>query len=229
MLEYCHNIKPYPQPVPHRNPGGDCFACALKATMDHIYGEKAPTFDQVWESFLVEQEYNGQKSTHLSNTWYGYRGAFYKLTDYVGNMEIQTDFAARHGPEFGYRVGDSMAWRAAVDEGQWSKRLDAWLRAGWYAFCSIRLDPNTTGEWIITDEGPQRVSTDHFVVLDGVRWGWRKHPSVEGARSLESQVHVVCSAKGGRAYWIEVDQFIREHGAGAWWLIRPGEYGALED
>jgi hypothetical protein len=229
MREYCHGIKIFPQPSPSRNAGGDCFACAIKATMDHIYKENAPSFDQVWESFLVDYEHDGNKSTHLSNTWHGYRGAFYNLFDIVGRMEIMCDFAGRGLKEFGYGWGDSMGWQLAVDESQWAKRLDAWLRAGWYAFASIRLEPNPTGEWVLTDEGPRRVSTDHFVALDGVRFGWRKHSTVEGASSLVSQVHVVCSAKGGQAYWIDVEKFIREHGAGAWWLIRPGDYGTLEE
>jgi hypothetical protein len=229
VREFLHGVTPYPQPSPARNPGGDCFACAITATLRHIHGESAPTFDQVWEAFLVEQEYNGEKRKHLRNTWHGYRHALYELTELVGRMEVQTDFAARGTPQFGYLEGESMAWWPAVDESQWAKRLDAWLRAGWYAFASIRLDPNPTGEWLITPEGPRRVSTDHFVVLDGVRCGWRKHPTVAGSASLVYQVHVVCSARGGREYWIDVDTFLREHGAGAWWLIRPGDYGDLVD
>jgi hypothetical protein len=189
----------------------------------------------VWEAFQREVEFvaNGEvrRQTQLENTWHGYRRAFNELTELVGRMEIQTDFAARGTPQFGYLAGESMAWWPMVDESQWARRLDAWLRAGWYAFASIRLDPNPTGEWVMTEDGPRRVSTDHFVVLDGVRTGWRPRIWPDGMKSasLVHQVHVVCSARGGREYWIDIDQFIREHGAGAWWLIRPGDYTDLPE
>lgn len=230
MKSFCHGIAVFPQPSPCRNPGGDCFACATKATMDHIFGPSAPTFDQVWEAFLREQtEGDGTKRKYLNNTWHGYRRAFYNLTEYVGRMEIMCDFAAPLGPSFGIAsTGESMAWGPNVDPYTWAKRLDAWLRAGWYAFASIRLDPNPTGEWLQTPDGPRRVSTDHFVALDGVRCGRRRWEDGSSG-GLAYQVHVICSARGGRAYWIDVEQFIREHGAGAWWLIRPGDYGDLEE
>jgi hypothetical protein len=231
MREYCHNIAVFPQPVPARNPGGDCFACAVTATFQYIYGAQAPTFDQVWEAFQREVEYvrNGEvcRQVQLENSWSGYRVALYNLRALVGPFDVQTDFAARGVPPFGHDSGDSMAWCPIVDEGQWGHRLDAWLRAGWYAFACIRMDPNPTGEWVLTEEGPRRVSTDHFVVLDGIRSGWRAVERFPGAKSFETQVHVVCSARGGRAYWIDVDTFLREHGAGAWWLVRPGETGDL--
>lgn len=235
MLSFCHGIAVFPQPSPARNPGGDCFACSVTATLRHIYGAEAPTFDQVWESFqrTVQFVRNGEvaQQTQLENTWDGYRGAFYNLIEYVGRFDIQTDFAARGVPQFGHDSGESMAWWPMVDESQWARRLDAWLRGGWYAFASIRLDPNPTGEWLMTDDGPRRVSTDHFVVLDGVRSGWRRRVCPDGMKcgTLVHQVHVVCSARDGRAYWIDVDTFLREHGAGAWWLIRPGECGDLPE
>jgi hypothetical protein len=43
-----------------------------------------------------------RRQTQLENTWDGYRGAFNELTELVGRMEIQTDFAARGVPQFGY-------------------------------------------------------------------------------------------------------------------------------
>jgi hypothetical protein len=225
MRSFCQGVAVYPQPSPNRNAGGDCFACALTAALRHFYKESAPTFDQVWACFQEEltRGDTGEKWMHLCNTWTGYRTAFYAAADIVGRMEIFTDFVAPEADHERY----SCDWGIHLDGYAWAKRLDAWLCAGHLAFASIYYAGNPTGEWVQTPDGPRRHSTDHFVLLDGVRDGWRKHPTVDGAASLVYQVHVVCSAAGGRTYWIDVATFLREHGAGAWWLIRPEERGDL--
>lgn len=227
MRTFCHDVAVFPQPSPGRNPGGDCFACALTAALRHFYGDQAPNFDQVWECFQEEQtrQDTGEKWTHLCNTWPGYRGAFYRAAEIVGRLEIFTDFVA---PEVMHKRY-SCDWGVSIDDYAWAKRLDAWLRAGHLAFASIRYAASPTGEWFLTPEGARRHHTDHFVVLDGIRCGWRKHPTVAGAKTLVYQVHVVCSSAGGRTYWIDVDRFLREHGAGAWWLIRPSDTGDLPE
>lgn len=227
MRSFCHGVAVVPQPVPHRNPGGDCFACATTAAMRHFFGERAPSFDQVWECYQKEniRSDTGEKWLSLTNHWEGYRHAFINLERYVGGLEHFVDFVE---PKF-ERHRASCDWGIHVDGYDWARRLDAWLRSGHLAFASIHYAGNPTGEWLQTPEGPRRVSTDHVVVLDGVRCGWKRHATVAGAKTFVYQVHVVCSARGGREYWIDVDTFMREHGAGAWWLIRPEERGDLPE
>lgn len=226
MRSFCAGVEVFPQPIPNRNPGGDCFACATTAAVRHFFGDRAPSFDQVWECFLNEQrEADGSTTKHLLNSWPGYRSAFTKLTEYVGRLAIFPDFVMPE-PDLDRYPCD---WGVHIDDYTWARRLDAWLRSGHLALTSIRYEPSPTGEWALIDGKPSRQMTDHLVLLDGVRSGWRKHPTVDGAWSLEYHVHVVCSSRGGRAYWVDVRRFLREHGAGAWWLIRPAEEDAVRD
>lgn len=232
MRSFCHDVDVFPNPTPARNAGGDCFACALTAALRHFFGNDAPAFDQVWECFQREQTRGdtGERYTVLCYDWSGYRSAFSAAAALVGRrLESFVDLALPLPSIWTDVQRTSYAWSKAIDGSTWATRLDAWLRAGHLAFCSIKMDASPTGAWHMTDEGARQHTTDHFVLLDGVRWGWRKHPTVEGASTLVHQVHVVCSARGGRAYWIDVDVFLHQHGAGAWWLLRPEDYGPLVD
>lgn len=230
MRSFCHNVAVVPQPLPKRNPGGDCFACAVTAAMRHFFGEAAPTFDQCWEAFQATQtNSDGTTRTYLTNTFDGMRSALYNLS---GNTDdkyprpwpivIESDIVV---PLIGERWRGGYNWGWPVDGQAWAQRLDGWLRAGHLALGDLMYRPCPTGEWTTDADGKAtRNNNDHFVLYDGVRSGWRAHETIEGAAALVYQVHVVCSANGGRAYWIDVTELLRQHGASAaWWLIRPDD------
>jgi hypothetical protein len=223
MRSFCHNVAVYPQPTPRRNPGGDCFACALTAALRHFFPDEPPAFDHVFDCFMREQtEPSGEKRSFLNNTWPGMRTAIYSAHNLVGSLQVFADIVVpRDDPERW-----SHDWGPQADGYAWARRLDAWLRSGHIALASILYAGNPTGEWVQTPDGPRRHATDHFVLFDGVRCGWKRHGD-GGGGTLTYQVHVVCSAAGGRTYWIDVDQLLREHGAGAWWLLRPTDFNDL--
>jgi hypothetical protein len=226
MSAICRNVALVPQPVPARNKGGDCFACATLAAMRHLFPENPPTFDQCWEAFEVEStDAEGVSRKHLSNTFPGMRGALWNLYSAGWKIEIVAD---RVDPRPGDPEHESHNWGAQVGGYEYARRLEAWLHAGYVALGNLMYRPCKTGEWTLNPDGSvHRNHNDHFVLYDGVRSGWRRHAVVDGARTLVYQVHVVCSANGGRSYWIDVDDLLTQHGAGGWWLIRPDMRGEL--
>ena len=64
MTEVCHGIERVAQPVPARNPGGDCFACAATAGLRFLYPEHEIKLDDVWDMFVVEY-HDGQAQKNL--------------------------------------------------------------------------------------------------------------------------------------------------------------------
>jgi hypothetical protein len=64
VIEICHNIERVAQPVPARNPGGDCFACAATAGLRFLYPERSIALDDVWDMFVVEY-YDGRAQENL--------------------------------------------------------------------------------------------------------------------------------------------------------------------
>src|SRR5690349_13139264 len=64
MIEICHGIARVAQPVPARNEGGDCFACAATAGLRFLYPDRAIDLSDVWEMFVVEY-YDGRSQANL--------------------------------------------------------------------------------------------------------------------------------------------------------------------
>jgi hypothetical protein len=64
MIEVCHGIERVPQPVPYKNEGGDCFACAATAGLRFLYPEREISLDEVWDLF-VEEYYDGSAQANL--------------------------------------------------------------------------------------------------------------------------------------------------------------------
>jgi hypothetical protein len=94
----------------------------------------------------------------------------------------------------------------------YAHRLEGLLRSGFVAFSEINFagsGPVVDGRWS---------TTDHFVLIDGIRRYWKPHDTVTGASSAEEDIHVVCSARG--AYWINLREFLFKHGGAGWWLVR---------
>lgn len=225
--EFLQGVAVVAQRSPTRNPGGDCFAASVLAGMRFLFGDRAPSYDQCWEAFQFEQKNpDGSTSTHLRNVWPGMRDALYKLYGEGWKLEILADAVM---PQMGSPEEHNFNWGPRVDGYDYARRLEGWLRQGYVAIGDLMMHGCETGEWTIRDGQPSRNANDHFLIYDGVRSGWRKHSVVSGASTLVYQIHVVCSSKGGRAYWIDVDDLLRKHGAGSWWLFREYERGDLPE
>lgn len=209
MREILQGVVPYPQPSPRRNPGGDCFACTLTAAVRHIYPENPIDFNVAWEAFLVKS-IGG--SDVLSNIWPTMaHAAPYALWEHGYRLDVHKDIVMRETNLDRY----SHAWYRAQPEQDFSKRLEAWLSAGWVAIAEM----NYAGEGPYTPDGKIN-HTDHFVILDGQRGFWKKSETNPGCASWENETHVVCSAKG--AYWIDTGQLMLRHGVAGLILLRNG-------
>jgi hypothetical protein len=203
-FEYCQGIQPVPQPQPRRNPGGDCFACAMAAALRYLFPAAPPTFDQAFD-FFVE---NG----HVDNVWFKLhdaivraRGAGYRVVDFVEpGYHLELNFE-RYGH----------AWLNQDPGYPYLYKLEGLLRAGWVAITRIQF----AGAGPFTPDGMFR-DADHFVLLDGAKICLEPVEGLPDAKSYEAYVHVVCSVRG--AYWAPLQKFSRLHGGATWWLIRAG-------
>ncbi len=206
MIEVLLGVEPVLQPQPYRNPGGDCFACALTAALRWVYRKPDLDFDACWNLFRYE---NG---SGVTNTWPGMRKALY-AADWafreIARLEIRSDVLT---PHFDAEMF-SHAWFSFYPISGYAERLEGWLRSGYVALCEISFaggGPVVGGGWN---------TTDHFVLVDGVRTFWKRLES--GGGTLEHEVHVVCSAKG--AYWLPLSKWLFDHGGAGWWLVRREE------
>lgn len=211
MTEILLGVKPFLQPSPGRNPGGDCFACSLKAATDYLYPENPIDFNLAWESF-EETSVGGNRV--LSNCWptMAWR-APYALHEHGYKFDLHRDLLMPQ-PDLDHH---SYSWGFQVNEQEWSLRLHAWLSAGWVAIAEQSFPPLPA----VTPDG-RKNHTDHFVVLDGQRSFWQESSLLPGASSLEHETHVVCSAKG--AYWIDTKDLLNLHGVNALVLLRRSNY-----
>jgi hypothetical protein len=200
MIEVCLGIAPVMQPSPHINPGGDCFACATAAGINHLFPDRPLSVEE------AENLYKTEEGT-LSNHWAGYRSALYNAVTAGYQIEIVADMIT---PQFDPQQW-SYPWWSVRPEAEYARRLEGWLRGGWVALTEIRLDGH--GPF---DEHGRAYSIDHAVLVDGIRMGWE--PISELSSTVREYVHVVCSRKG--AYWIALRDFLHNHGAAAWWLFR---------
>ncbi len=194
--EFCHNIPAFPQPVPHKNKGGDCFACALKAFTDWAF-DNPPDFETVWDCFLHRPETG---TPFLSNAWPSYKAAFQRLSDLGWKMDFGAGIpVVEYSPE-----RDQHAWRHHhTIYPAYGHKIEAMLKSGWVVYTSIILNPS--GFW----GGGKYKAGDHVVLIDGVR-----------KKNYTWEVHIVCSAKGGREYWETVENLVNLHGIGSMWFVR---------
>ena len=216
------NIKPFMQPHPKRNPGGDCFACALTAALQHLFPERTVDFNKIWECFEREQkESDGSTSKHLINYWGGMDDAITNARWHLGySLHVYTDMVY---PRYNQDQWSHAFGYTQYPEGEWSRRVEAWLAAGYVILIEMALD----GIGPFTDKGLQN-HTDHFALIDGQRKFWKreKHSYTDKdgvTKEFESggeqhETHVVCSAKG--AYWIKTRDLMHWHGVNAFYILR---------
>ncbi len=204
-MEHCNNVKPYMQPYPQRNVGGDCFACALTAGLQYLFPEEQVDFNKAWEYFLHENP-DGKK--HLDNTWRGMQNAIIHAAQDKFRVHGETHIVR---PEFNLEITSHNWWRFFPTQ-EYVRVLEGFLRSSWVVFTNI----NFAGAGASTNG--IKNSNDHFAIVDGVRTVWESIPAVEGAKTLRYYVHVVCSAKG--TYWINADDWLEKHGAAGWILMR---------
>lgn len=214
MREFCHNIQPYMQPKPNKNPGGDCFACTLTATLHHLFPENKPDFDTVWNYFI--QKYYMSEEKGLSNTWPGMKKAISGA--YADGYYTDNEFDIVM-PTFNSNIHSHVFYESNMSS-EYTRRLEGWLRSGWVALAEIHYNGGgPRSSW-----NSQFNDGDHFIILDGIREVWEKidNPNVPGnARTLSFYIHVVCSAKG--AYWISTRELMKNYGAGGWLLVRRSD------
>lgn len=208
MVEFCYNIKPFLQPKPNKNLDGDCFACALTAALQHLFSENPPSFDTVWNYFLIK--YKDSDKEGLSHSWPGIKNAIYKArNDY--EIDVEYDFVQ---PDYENEKWSYAFYRRRPSDSQYTRRLEGWLRSGWVAITEIDMHGNGS---VVNGK---LNDIDHTVILDGIREVWEPFDDGTG-RSLNHYIHVVCSVKG--AYWIKTQDLLVKYGAAAWWLCRRRE------
>lgn len=213
MVEFCHGLEPVMQPSPCRNPGGDCFACSLTAAMRHLFPEEPPKFDQVWDAFRCCY-YGETEKRALSNTWPGMAKALHELRYGDGEQWPIEHRIDRVIPTYEVERW-AYHWGAAINSEDYVYRLEGWLRSGWIALTEVELHASGRGGW--RPDG-YRQTTNHFVAIDGVRYGRIEYAEGEGGPAYRMEVRVVCSVKG--AYWIGTTELLERHGAAAWHLVR---------
>ena len=213
MREILLGIQQVPQPSPAKNNGGDCFACSLTAAFRHLFPETEIDFDKIWGAFTTT--YYKSEKTCTDNTWSGLERATRAVANqYDLRIEVDHDILI---PRFRPDTW-SHAWFSYAPQGEWTEAVERYLRSGYVILTEINfagVGPVSRGE------GGRLYfnGTNHIVVVDGARQIWEKFEDGQGS-SLNYYVHVVCSSKG--AYWIRTLDFLKDHGAAGWFLLRRG-------
>lgn len=195
------------QPLPEKNEGGDCFACAVTAAVRHLFPERPLEFDAAW-SYFMAQTVSGEP--FLDNAWPGIRRALVQVYRNGYLIETATDLVT---PDWEPRTWDHAWWRTvpSLPTEEYCRRLEAYLCAGWIAFATVDL----YGLGPTLESGNPN-TINHFILLDGVKY--ERETVDSGTGRVVRWVHVVCSAKG--AYWLTADDLLFKHGAAAWVLVR---------
>lgn len=194
-------VERVPQPQPHRQPGGDCFACALRAVLGHLVPERETTFEDT-DRWFTETTTSG--SEVISSTWFGMDKALWRVR--TDGWPIEWEHEQAMHPQLDIRRFGH-AWVFQDDPRGYGRRLQAWLAAGWVPLTTILFDGGGPFTADMKANTP-----DHFVVLDGVRQRGDDH------FWNNPEIHVVCSAKG--SYWIDAQSWCRRYGGLSWLLVR---------
>lgn len=210
-VEFALGIEPTMQPNPVRTLRGDCFACAMTSVLNHLFPDKPPGFDKTL-SYFTDTYYNSDEQ-FTNSTWRGMDKAIINALRDGYKLEHRVDMVR---PVYDRMDTWSYAFYPHCPTMEYAYRLEGWFRCGWVALAEI----NMAGKGAVNADGTHN-STDHFVAIDGVRYGFE--PMSSGGSQCNFYVHVICSVKG--AYWIKIDDFIQRHGAAAFYVVRRDERG----
>lgn len=225
MIEVCHELERYPQPQPYRNAGGDCFACAVTATLPFLYPELERTsdewFEYAFESFRTGKTY-GSDDLVIDNTFRGMKSALDGISRDLGRLEVEYDMVEPHFHRATWRDEGHHGWPFQIPEGGYTRRLEGYLRGGWVAFATVNHGGG--GPTLVKDDGSVwHRGTDHFIVLDGVRLAYETTCDSAGefqSGSWNDYLHVVDSSATNLTDWYRTLTFLLKHGACSWWLAR---------
>ena len=195
MSVFCHNVRPVRQPTKRVNEGGDCFACAVLAIMQHLFPERTDlTLEFIHRVFTSEYQTGGE---HFINSWNGYDTVFHRLSSgYFHNDIAFPKFDIEYRRYFPLFDQESLrihnfAWNQFGGYSNWSWMVDTFLRAGYLLL--IEIDSEGEGPIIHRNKKIYKNSTDHVCVIDGFRRRAVPVEAVKGARSIDNEVHVVDS------------------------------------
>ncbi len=164
-----------------------------------------------------------KKKPLLNNTWTQFEKAVHCAGGKYGSLEVTVDTVE---PKITELRTWSFPWPERCAQ-EYCRRLEGWLRGGWVAFTEI--DHAGKGPAPMLPDGRMgRNSINHFCILDGVRRVYTEHRDEAGHfkhGGWHDELHCVDSARTDLTGWHKADDFIRKHGAGAWWLARPREAG----
>jgi hypothetical protein len=205
-IEFCHDVRPFLQPHPSKNPGGDCFACALTSILQYLFPDNPPVFETVWNYFMCDYHKSNEKG--LNNTWLGMEKAINEASHDKYSIDHEYDLVL---PRYDWASFSYAFYPRLPAEKDYTRRLEGWLRSGWIAITEV----NMYGAGIYNDKG-QFNDTDHYIVLDGTRES--RESTDDDSSTLNFYIHVVCSVNG--AYWIRSRELMKKYGAAGWWLIR---------
>lgn len=194
------------------NPGGDCFACATLAMARHFWPDEAAAYtvaDAVewWRT----QPVHGRDELHVGNTMSYARRSLMNLPAPM-QLDVMTD------PWYPRIDNEHQPHGLVYGVQGYAERVEAYLAAGWIGFTDLIfapeaphfLKPNPDG-------GYWNTSADHNVLIDGIRTVIVGDEEPYGTHI--SEVHIVCSVKGG--YWIDHTDLLREYGGRFVWWCRP--------
>lgn len=234
---------PQPQPIRSQE-GGDCFACALIAVLNHLVPEREATFEDTDRWFVGQWA----EPTGLM------REVIFDLADCLdcppppGLLDRVRETAIKLR-EQDNAPPTSNNWMG-MDKAIWSARSNGWEVEVTYDMVIPQFDPRKWGYgWPIVWAGnayAQRLeawlsagwvaltvcdldgrgpiidgklnSTNHFLVLDGARTYWKQRE--DGVTSQASEVHVVDSSTRDITGWRDAREWERMYGGTPWMLVR---------
>jgi len=209
--EICINAKPFMQPTPVKNIGGDCFACVFTGIMKHLFPEKDVSFDYIFD--LFRGKYYMSEKECINNHWPYYKNIFNKIKNDGFNIEYKADIVL---PDFSDIETFQFSFYIFNNHGEFFNRIFNLLSEKWLLIFSIDNDAKGSRYYHFDDNKYYNNYINHLVFIDGAKSVWE--PVGDGCSTLRHYIHVVCSAKG--TYWAELRDFTNLYGASAWWQVR---------
>lgn len=181
-----------PEPRIYKN--GDCGACVLAGLFNM----------EVKEVYEKRQDKQITPFSRDCLKWFLYdRQAFGSLDRFI--MDV---------PHWNYPDSlipfGNLGWLTARS---WFNYVRMGIDAGYYGIAFVRFDKKGT---------TYPITTDHIVLICGVRDRYVPHKTMEGASTINQEILVSCSAKKTEdEEWVKASEFLRERGGYNIILVRP--------